>query len=395
MESLVPKSDFLGLERVANLAAGGETPFLRSHLDVLRWFAEQKSAGMAGRERIIERRDAAAAKIAKLLGCQPDDVGFAGSVADGVGMLAQSLDWRPGDNVVMERWEFPSLLYNWLPWRERGVEIRFLEPQDGIYRAPLEVLRKAVDERTRVLAVSHVSYFTGERHDLAAYSRVARDAGALLVVDATHALGAVPVHAPHADFLFSACYKWVLGTHGVGVCYWNRERRPDWRPREMGWHSVGWQDAQERGGTYTQLATAGVFEPGNPSFIGVCVLDNALDYLQRVGIDRVERHVLGLSGELHQGLSALGIPLLTPAAPEQRAGNVAFEVSDETAWRAGLEAHDVLTWTSDRRVRISTHLYNDSHDVRRAVAAVADTWERAPGARGAARGGVASPGSHR
>jgi len=393
MEALVPKSDFLGLEQVANLAAGGETPFLKSHLDVLRWFAEQKSQGMAGRERIVERRDAAAAKLAQLLGCRPDDIGFAGSVADGVGMVAQSLDLRPGDNVVMERWEFPSVLYNWLKWRDRGVEIRFLEPEDGIYCAPLEVVRKAVDQRTRVLAVSHVSYFTGERHDLAAYGRVARDAGALLLVDATHALGAVPVHAPHADFLFSACYKWILGTHGVGICYWNRERRPDWRPNEMGWHSVEWQDAQERGGSYTQVATGAAFEPGNPPFIGVCVLDNALDYVLRVGIERIERHVLALSGELHQGLSALGIPLLTPAAAEQRAGNVAFEVGDEAAWRAGLEAHDMLTWTSDRRVRISTHLYNDSRDVQRAIAAVADVWERVE--RAPARGGAASPVAHR
>ena len=137
---------------------------------------------------------------------------------------------------MVEAWEFPSLINPWLAQRERGVEIRVLEPEG--WRAPLEQVRDAVDDRTRVLALSHVSYLTGERHDLAAYSKIARDTGALFVVDSSHALGAVPVLAPLADFVFSCCYKWVLGIQGTAIAYWNRSRVPDWRPRMTGWHSV-------------------------------------------------------------------------------------------------------------------------------------------------------------
>src|SRR4029079_8060834 len=133
-----------------------------------------------------------------------------------------------------------------------------------------------VDERTKVLAVSHVSYFTGERHDLAALSQITRDVGSMLMVDATHALGVLPVYAPHTDFLFSACYKWILGTHGVAVAYWNRERQPRWRPREVGWNSIEWQDSQTRGGPFRQHQTGRVFELGNPAYIGTSVLHNAV-----------------------------------------------------------------------------------------------------------------------
>ncbi len=376
-QSLAPKSDFLDLESVAHLAAGGETPFLKSHLDAIAWFAHQKSQGMAGRERFIARADGTRQKLARLLGCEADDIGFPQSVAHGVNMVVHSLRLQPGDNVVMERWEFPSVFYPLLRLRERGVEVRLIEPEPDGWRAPLERVQALVDERTRLLALSHVSYFTGERHDLAAYSKIAHAAGALLLVDATHALGAVPVYAPYADFLFAACYKWVLGTHGVAVGYWNRQRLPDWRPREVGWSNVEWQLAQERGGPFTQASTARVLEPGNPAFIAICVLDNAVDYLQRIGIERIEQHVLALSGALREGLAELGIELLTPAAPEQRAGNVAFEVADDEAWRAGLEAQGVLTWTSDSRVRLSTHLYNDLGDVERGVAAVATVLKTA------------------
>ena len=101
MQSLVPKSDFLGLEEVAHLAAGGEPPFLRSHLDALRWFAENKSQGMAGRERFIDRADEARAKLGQLLGCTAEEIGFPFNVAHGVNMVLRSLNLQPGDNVVL------------------------------------------------------------------------------------------------------------------------------------------------------------------------------------------------------------------------------------------------------------------------------------------------------
>ena len=377
MSGLVAKSDFFGLEEVAHLAAGGEPPFLRSHLDALRWFAENKSQGMAGRERILDLADATRAKLAQLLSCRPQEIGFPYNVAHGVNMVVRSLDLQPGDNVVLERWEFPSVFYPLMREQERGVDVRLIEPRSGAWRASLEQVRQLVDERTRLVAVSHVSYFTGERHDLAAFSTIAHDAGALLLVDASHALGAVPVYAPYADFLFACCYKWILGTHGVAVGYWNQERLPGWRPREVGWSTVQWQNAQQRGGPFALRDDARVFELGNPSLISVCVLHNAVEYLLRVGIDRIAAHDLELSGALRRGFVDAGIEPLTPEAPEQRAGNVAFEVEDEALWREGLEARGVLTWTSDSRVRFSTHLYNDLDDVRRGVEAAAATLERA------------------
>ncbi len=368
MQSLVPKSDFLNLDSVVHLAAGGQTPSLKSHLAALERFATAKGTGLRGQAQNQETRARVAQRVARLIGCQWDDVGFPSSVAHGVALVAESLDWRPGDNVVLEAWEFPSLLYPWLPLRERGVEVRLLQPEN--WQVPLERVRAAVDARTRVLALSHVSYLTGERRDLAAYAAIARAAGALFVVDASHSLGVVPVYAPHADFLFSCCYKWLLGTQGVAVAYWNRARLPRWRPRTAGWHSAEPRPPLDQGDL--QLADTGVvFEPGNPNFVGLYVLDNALDYLLAVGDAAIERHVLALSGEVRRRLAALGVPLMTPEAPERRAGNIAFSAANAAEIRKALEAQGVLVTGEDGRVRISVHLYNDLEDVERGLAALA------------------------
>ena len=315
-------------------------------------------------------RSRAATRCANLLGCDPDDIGFPSSVAQAMGLLADSVQWEPGDNVVVEAWEFPSLINPWLAQREHGLEIRVLEPVG--WRAPLEQVRAAVDERTRVLALSHVSYLTGERHDLAAYSEITRAAGALFVVDASHALGTVPVLAPLADFVFSCCYKWTLGIQGAAIAYWNRQRVPDWRPRMTGWHSVAPRAPLDRRHGPDPLDDGRVFEPGNPTYVGLFVLDNALDYLSKLSPAGIESHDLELSGQVRDGLLGLGLEVTTPAAPEERAGNTCFATTRAPLIRQALESRGVLVTGEDDRVRISTHIYNDSDDVEQALAVLAE-----------------------
>src|SRR5438874_2646226 len=100
--------------------------------------------------------------------------------------------------------------------------------------AVIERLTAAMDERTRVLAVSQVSYLTGRRYRLEDLAALARRAGALLSVDATHATGVVPVAARHADVLVSSCYKFLLGVHGAAIFYRNPERLADLAPQTIG-----------------------------------------------------------------------------------------------------------------------------------------------------------------
>lgn len=366
---LASPADFLGLDGVTHLASGGQSPVLVSTLAALERAARAKGTGLAGQRLNESVRARVAAKVATLVHAEPGDIGFPSSVAHGVSLLADSLDWHPGDNVVMERWEFPSLMNPFLAQARHGVEVRTVAPTG--WQAPLASFAAAIDARTRVVAVSHVSYLTGERHDLEAYAALARAVGALFVVDASHALGSVRVDAAIADVLFGCCYKFMLGVHGVAIAAWNRRRRPDWRPRLTGWHSAEWRPPLEEPSTVHVKSTGQVFEPGNPAYPALFVLDESLDYLLARGIDAIEAHTLTHAAELRARLAALGVPVMTPATRAEHAASVAFASPQPERVRAALEEARVLVTGELGRVRASVGQFTTAADIDTAVRAIA------------------------
>ena len=366
---LIPKSEFIGLEGITHLAAGGETPMLKSHRQAIDQFMIDKSLGEPGRERFEAVFSRCQQKVGQLLGVPAQDIAFLSSSSEGVNLLVYALPWQAGDNVVVCDVEFPSDVLPWTRLQEKGVEIRVVSHRN--WAIHLEDIEAAIDERTRLVAVSQVSYFTGQRLPLAALSKIVRAGDALLLVDATHAAGVVPVEARYADILVSSCYKWLLGVHGAAIFYWNRQRLPNLEPPFVGWHTgitiPDWQAPT----AYALKPDAGRFTPGNPSFISLYILENALNRLLEIGIPLIEEHVLELSGQVWDGLHRAGWEMMTPQTAMQRAGNVCFMTSEIGRITAGLEERGVIIWGGYGgvgRVRVSTHLYNDEQDVERLLA---------------------------
>ena len=367
IEALVKKDDFLTLPEVAHLCAGGETPILRSHGEAVARFFDQKSRGMAGREQgLMGTLARARGLVSDLLGVPADDIAFLSSASEGVNQLANWLDWRPGDNVVLEDIEYPSDIYPWARLRDRGVEVRVVRQAGDL--PTLARIAAAMDDRTRVLSASQVSYLTGRRYDLADLAALARRHGALLSVDATHAVGVVPVAAHHADILVSSCYKFLLGVHGAAVFYRNPARLADLQPLTVGWHSIGTRHSVAAPTDYALRLSAARFEAGNPPFMALAVLENALRYLGAIGIERIERHVLDLGAILWRGLRDRGYELLTPEDEAHRGPNICFAWDDPATLVAGLAERKVQIWGSDGRIRVSLHAYNDQGDVERLLA---------------------------
>jgi selenocysteine lyase/cysteine desulfurase len=219
MASLIPKQAFVGIEAVVHLAAGGEAPALRRHMDAAVQFLCDKSAGMPGRRRLFDVAQRVKERVAALLSRDAGEVAFLFNASEGLFVAASGVDWRPGDNVVTALSEFPSVNHAWRHGRE--IEVRAI----GETLVPtLAELRAAVDARTRVIAVSHVSYLTGARWDLAELRGLANRVGARLVIDASHSLGVVPIDGSLCDVVVSCCYKWLLGAHGVGIFFVNADR---------------------------------------------------------------------------------------------------------------------------------------------------------------------------
>jgi len=369
---LIERNEFVGLENITHLATGGESPPLRSHQDAVARFFADKALGEVARERLEQTYGRCKEKAAQLLSVTSDEIAFLSSASEGINLVAHAMDWQPGDNVVVVDVEFPSDVLPWTRFADQGVEVRVVRHED--WRVELNKIEEMIDERTRVVAISHVSYFTGQRLDLSALSIMVRRSNALLLVDATHSAGAVKVDARYADILVSSCYKWLLGVHGAAVFYWNRERLPDLQPPFLGWNSSltisDWENPTE----YTLRPDADRFVPGNPSFISLYVLENALDLLLELGMDIIEEYTLMLSEQIWIGLNAQGWEVMTPRYAECRAGNICFVAPDIEAVTSGLAQHNILIWGSYggvSRVRVSTHLHNYQGDVARFLAAMA------------------------
>ena len=373
MSGLIPKTAFIGIDHVAHLATGGEAPVLRANLEAATRFLLDKGDGMPGRERFFTTADRARVALAARLGGRPEDVAFLGSASEGLHVASEGVDWRPGDNVVVSRSEFPSVLLAWQRLRPRGVEVRQVGREAVV--APAEIA-DAVDGRTRVIAASHVGYLTGARQDLRRLRTLADRVGARLVIDASHALGVVPVDGTLCDVVVACCYKWLLAVHGAGVFYVNSRRWPELGAPWVGWHSTHREEDWRRRSDYRMRDDGSRFEAGNPPFLPVYVLESALRTLDGLDVRAVEAHVLALGGTLRAGLVKLGLPVLTPEPPEERAGNIVFASDRCLEVEQALREAGVLVWAGDGRVRLSVHAYNDEADVARALEALADLAAR-------------------
>ncbi|HEX4368276.1 MAG TPA: aminotransferase class V-fold PLP-dependent enzyme [Rhodopila sp.] len=363
MTPLFDPADFRLPPGVAHVCAGGETAALLGHdAAVLRYLAD-KSSGLPGRTAQEREIEAARTGMAALWGVEAGDIGFVGNVAEGVALVADSIDWREGDSIAIDAVEYPSVVGPIVMRRDPVIALR--QARGG---AP-DRLAACVDGSTRVIAVSYVSYLTGERVDLVALRALADRVGALLIVDFTQASGYLPIEASVADFAFSACYKWMLGITGVAVAYWNRVRQPGWTPLSAGWFSFA---AGSRGydAVPALKADAMRFTRGNPAHCPIYVLNGALSYLSRFDMAAVQRHVQTLTVALIEGLAEAQVAVMTPADPGRHGASVCVASPRAAAIVDALYERGVYAWNGQGRVRFSFHGYNTMADVDRVVEAL-------------------------
>ena len=200
---------------------------------------------------------------------------------------------------------------------------------------------------------------TGQQIDVARLSEALQGRDIILLIDASHALGVVPVDARFSDFTVSCGYKWLLSTH-TGILVWNRQRRPDFAPLGVGWNSATQGDQP---GRYNLLETAGRAEVGNPNHLDAYLMRTSLDYLLNIGIARIAANAHTLGGELRRELIRLGAEVLTPEPEAARAGNIAFTHPDYEAIMQTLATEKILVWGDNGRIRLSVHAFVDAEDI--------------------------------
>ena len=339
-------------------------------------YFRDKASGTPGRARMHSVERETLGLVARMLNAQVESVAVLSSATEGLNLLANSLCWRAGDEVVLTDLEFPSNVLPWIRLRDRGVRVHVIPTRDGV--VTLDDFARHISAATRLVTVSQVSYKTGTRVSfLPQLSEMTHAAGALLCVDATQALGRIPVSVQGVDFLVASSYKWLMAPHGNAVVYLAPSLREAIIPATVGWYSVEEIFTEDRFDRFRYKRGAAALVPGMPNLPGIYALGASLLYLLDVGVESIDATLAPLVRKFREGVAAMGANLLTPAAPEYASGIVAFAHPRADDVGAALLRRGITIWAGDGRVRASIHLYNEESDITRCLNALAPVLETA------------------
>jgi selenocysteine lyase/cysteine desulfurase len=314
-----------------------------------------------------DRADHVRAQFARLVNASADEIGLLSATSEGENLVAGALDLKPGDNVVIDELHYQTefVLFRQLEAR-RGIELRIARHTRGaVTPATFEPL---VNRRTRLLSVALVSHQNGYRHDLKPLADLAHAHGAWLYTDAIQAAGAIAidVKASGVDALCSGTYKWLHGGFGVAPFYVRKELLDRFTLDRWGALHV---ERTRPGYQYDVFTSAKKFEYATLAFGAVYQLAAALEYLEKVGVTRIEDHTIGLAARFQRGLRDRGLDVLTPEGT--RSPIVAFRLRVEPAAARTL-VQDAGIKVSFRengtQIRVSPALFNTARDVDRFLA---------------------------
>ncbi len=318
----------------------------------------------------IEWNDGGKPFFARLTGAKPEEIALIENTSTGLNIAANVLRYPPRSKIVTTDLEYPSVVYPWL--RKRlGVKVHYVKNVNG--KILLEDVEKAVDDNTVAVAVSHVEYMNGFRHDLRALSEIAHEHGAYLIVDAIQSAGVVKIDVKRddVDFLMSACYKWLLSPPGAGYLYVKEELIEEFEPPSVGWASVKpevfetidfWDIWSLR-----LSETASRFEIGSPSFISFVGATEALKMVLNLGIKNIERRILKLTDRLIEAVRDLGLKLQTPEEPQYRSGIVNFMMDKPQEMTEKLKNQAIVVSARAHGIRVSPHFYNSEEEIDRLI----------------------------
>lgn len=318
----------------------------------------------------IHDAEEAKQKLALLLNGDPDRFAFFDNTSTGLNILAQGLDWKPGDRVLLNDVEFPSNVYPFLNLKNLGVEIDFVHSRKGAVSS--DDILAAVRPETRLISISAVQFLSGYRANLKRIGEYCRENGIIFSVDAIQALGALPVDVKecNVDFLSSGTQKWLLGLMGLSFIYITEELQHEITPRFVGWASMDDQTSMlEYNFSFKKSADA--LQNGTINMIGVNALIGALDLIHTVGISRIESRIIEHTLYMNDRLQAIGVkPLSAKYKTKNLSGIVSFSSPRAKMIHQNLTEAKISSSLREGFIRLSHHFYNTTEELEAAVEAI-------------------------
>jgi selenocysteine lyase/cysteine desulfurase len=330
------------------------------------WSCPPTMSGAAREKALVDARQNVAALVAGV----PRRVTFVGNLGDAMGLCAAGIDWQDGDNVVIPRDEFPSVVYAFLNLERLGVQVRFVDKYARGF-TDLGRIADAMDRRTRALVISHVEFMDGFRNDLDAIGRLCRERGALSIVDVTQSMGALAIDAETSgvDVIAAHGYKWLMASYGFGPIHFSERAIAEVHPVYVGRLSVnkGFEDLD-----YALDWREGAlrYQTGGYSWLAVAAFNASAELIRAADPAETERHTLALTDRLLAAVDRLGYRITSCLDRPHRSQIVSFTAGSreiDAAIVANLATRHVAVSLRGRGIRVAPYFYNNDEDVDRLI----------------------------
>jgi cysteine desulfurase/selenocysteine lyase len=328
-----------------------------------------------GHEDVFDLPKSVRQLLSQLIGAKPEEIALTQSTGHGINIAANCLDLHKGEKVLLSEKEFPSNVYPWLNLRRKGIEVQFIPSKNGCF--DIEAFRRAIDRRTKVLAISFVQFYNGFRNDLEILSEMCRENGIYFFVDGSQGVGAIEINVLKTPIDMLACCgsKWLLSPIGTGFMYISERLLPRIDPANVGWMSFL---KEETTGIFEHLTDydfhlpidARKFEVGSPPCIHLSAFQKSLELILEIGVKSIQTHITGLLDYLIDFLHSRGYDILSSLEPQHRSTILSFTTQNMLSVHRKLREHKIFTSVREGGIRISPHFYNTSQDIDRLIEAL-------------------------
>lgn len=302
-------------------------------------------------------------KLAKLLNTAPGRIAFVDNTSNGLNILAQGINWKKGDRILLNDIEFPSNVYPFLNLQTQGVEVDFVKSENG--KITVENILQAITPSTKLLSISFVQFLSGYKADLEQIGKICKEKNIIFAVDAIQGLGALQLDVKKCNIDFLACgtQKWLMAIMGLAFIYLTEEMQAKISPKYVGWLSV--ENAWDILHYDLKLKhDAGVFQTGTVNAIGVNGLHAAFDLFESVGFDQIEATILDNTEYFIERLSSAGFnPLLSGIERKYLSGIVTIKNERAAEMFDVLMNEKIHCSLREGMIRFSPHFYNTQSEI--------------------------------
>lgn len=312
-------------------------------------------------------------RCARVINASPHEIALSPCISTALNSVASALDYSKRPKIVVTDMDFPTVPYQWLARARDGVEVVYIRSEDHI-TIPVEQFAEVVDERTALVATTHVFFTSGYIQDIKTIAEIAHAKGAYLLVDGYQAAGQLPVDvkASDVDFYLSGGLKWLLGGPGIAFLYVRNELIGKLEPTSTGWFAHRKQFAFDPY-HFAFSEDARRFEYGTPAVAAVYAFNRGLDIVLEIGTSRIRQRTSYLVADLVRRLREAGMTLCIPSRQEDHAGIVMVATEDPARVVRGLAERDIIVDHRPGRVRISPYFYNTTAENALLVNAMQET----------------------